>query len=421
MLGTPYTAYARRLGASPLMLGLLSSAVLMGVLGQVISAFLIERTGKRKTIFLAADLVQRPLWVLVGALPFLIPPQHAQWRLVGLLGLTLLSSFLGQIGSPAWVSWMAYVIPGRIRARFLGARYQVATITGMITALVVGKVLDWDSSYRTFFVIFGLAAFMGTVDIVMFFFIPRRHEWPAADPLSPLGILTTPWRDQRFRRYLYYTGMSAATYGVMGQFGTLYLLENISLGKFLTNLYMYVIPLSIAAVLGPTAGRQISRFGNRPVLLVVTLLAVPLPLMWGLCTHNSHLLLLTTAAIAGVVTAAQAVAELNMLFALTPATQRSAYVASVSLTAGLVGAGAPVVGGIIAQSLVGWHLPLAGITLVNLHVVFLVATVLRVAHVALFIPRLPEPDARPASELVADVLRGPAGAAGAAMRRLRGR
>jgi len=57
----------------------------------------------------------------------------------------------------------------------------------------------------------------------------------------------------------------------------------------------------------------------------------------------------------------------------------------------------------------------------NLHVVFLAATVLRIAHAAVFVPRLPEAEARPATELVADVLKAPTEAAGAAVRKLLGR
>ena len=421
VLGAPYTAYAVRLGADPLMLGFLSAAAVLGVVGQLISAYLIERTGRRKAIFLAADLVQRPLWVLVGALPFLIPGHHGQWRVVGLLGLTLMSSFLGNTASPAWVGWMAQIIPDRIRAPFLGSRYRLATITGVITALVVGMVLDWDSSYRTFFAIFGFAALMGTMDIVLFIFMPRSDETPAPESPSILGILVIPWSDRRFRRYLYYVASSTACYGIMGQFLTLYFLEGINLGKFYTNLYLFVIPLAVAAALGPMIGRRIGNFGNRPLLLVATLFAVPLPVMFGMAQHDSYPLLIGTGVLAGVVTGVLGIAELNLLFAMTPAAKRSAYLAAVALISGLVGAAAPMTGGVIAQSLTGWHTMLWGVKVTNLHVVFLAATVLRIAHAAVFVPRLPEAEARPATELVADVLKAPTEAAGAAVRKLLGR
>lgn len=418
VLGAPYTAYAVRLGADPLMLGLLSAAAVLGVAGQVLSAYLIERTGRRRTIFLTATLIQRPLWVLVGALPFLIPGGYGAWRIIGLLGLTLMSSLLGQAASPAWIGWMAQVIPGPIRARFLGVRFRLATVTGMITALVVGKVLDWDSSYHTFFAIFGFAALMGTIDVAMFFFIPRGDETPAPEPPSIARILLIPWSDKRFRRYLYYAASSAACYGIMGQLLTLYLLEGINLGKFYTNLYLLGIPLLVAALLGPAVGIQITRFGNRPVLFVATLLAVPLPLMFGAAGHNNYPLLAGAAVLAGVVTAAVGVAELNMLFAMTPAPRRSSYLAALALMAGVVGATAPIVGGAIAQSLAGWQAVVAGLRVTNLHAVFLAATLLRIAHAALFVPGLPEPEARPAAELMADVLKAPTEAAGAAVRRI---
>lgn len=416
--GAPYTAFAVSLGARPLMLGFLSAAAVLGVAGQVFSSYLIERTGRFKTIFLAADLVQRPLWILVGALPFLLPPRYGAWRLIGLLGLTFLSSTMGSIGSPAWIGWMAHVIPPRIRARFLGARFRLATTTGMITALTVGKILDWNSSHAVFFAIFAFAAVMGTIDITLFFFIPRGFVPRPSAPPSVFGILSIPWRDRRFRRYLYYVASGSATYTIIGQFAILYLLERIRLGTFYTNLYMIVIPLVVAAALGPTVGRQISYYGNRPVLLLATLLAVPLPLMWGAAAHDSYALLAGTGVLSGIVTAVLGIAELNLLFAMTPEAKRSAYLAGVALASGLVGAAAPIAGGVIAQSLAGWHVMLGDFRFTNLHAVFLAATVLRIVHLAVFVPRLPEVSARSARELAADVLRAQADAAGAAVRRL---
>ncbi|UCH33558.1 MAG: MFS transporter [Armatimonadota bacterium] len=419
--GAPYTAYAVRLGANPLMLGLLSAAAVLGVVAQPLSSYWVERTGRRKLIFLVAGFIQRPLWVLVGALPFLIPSAHERWRLMALLGLALLSSTLGSAMTPAWISWIAYVIPQRVRARFLGTRFRLGTVTGIIVALVVGWVLDRSSSYLAFFAIFGFAALMGIGDVLFISFVPRRYEIRASEPPSLISIIFSPWRDASFRRYLFYAASSAASYGIIGQFATLYLLENLALGKFFTNLYMLVIPLVIAALLGPAFGRQIAYFGNRPVLMLTTMLAILVPVMWGLAGPTSYVLLTAASVVAGVVTAALTVAELNMLFTMTPADKRSAHVAAVAVVSGLVGAVAPVLGGAIAQWLTGWERVVWGVRLVNLHGVFLAATLLRVIHLAVFVPRLPEPKARSTAALVTDLLREPGGIAAATVQRLRRR
>jgi len=420
VVGAPYTAYARKLGASPLVLGVLSGAILLGVVGQVISSYLVERTGRRKAILLTALLLQRPLWTLVGALPFLIPPHLAQWRLAGLFALTFTSSVLGGIGGPAWTSWMAYVIPERIRAQFLAARYQLATITGMLSALLVGKILDWNDSFTSFLVLFVVAGVMGTIDILMFIFVPAHDHKPEQAP-ALAGVLAIPWRDRLFRRYLYYTAMSAATYGIVGQFGMLYLLEYARLGKLLSNWYGLTLPLLVAALLGPACGRYIARFGNRPMLIVGTILALPLPITYNITGPHSHILLTATALTAGVVTAIVGVAEINMMFALTPEEKRSTYLAAVSATAGLVGAAAPMVGGIIAQALSGWVWVVWDFPVRNLHAVFAVAVLLRILHVVFFVPRLPETHARSPRELVAEVIRSHGEVVAGAARRIRGR
>lgn len=419
--GVPLTAYARRLGSSEMMVSLIIAACTVGALAQPLSAYLIERTGRRKAIFLATCLVQRPLWVLIGALPYLIPDSYAGWRPVGLLALITASSLLGSAGNPAWLSWMAYIIPQRVRAPFFGSRYRVATITGLLTALLVGRLLDWNSSHAMFLAIFSAAAVMGTVDIAMFCFLPAHDTKPEGTTPSLLEILLIPWRDREFRRYLAYTISGSITYMIIGPFIIIYLLEQAHLGKLATAAYVTVLPLVVAAALGPATGRLVGSFGNRPVILMATVAAMPIPLMYGLAGRDSHGLLLVTAVLVGIVSAATYVPELNMLFSLTPEAKRSAYVSAVSLLAGVVSAGASALGGAIAEACAGWRLVVGGLTLTNLHVVFLAATITRIAHLAIFVPRLPEPTARPLRELMIDVVRGPAQAADGAMRRLRGR
>jgi hypothetical protein len=101
------------------------------------------------------------------------------------------------------------------------------------------------------------------------------------------------------------------------------------------------------------------------------------------------------------------VAEFDLMFSMTPAAQRSAYLASVAVVSGLAATVAPAVAGALGQALRGLEVSLWGLQIGNLHVLLLLAVVLRAVHIVYFIPRLAEADAKPAKRLVGDLLRMP--------------
>src|SRR5690349_7229681 len=67
--GAPLTLFAQGLGASKFQFGLLAALPFIASLLSVPASLLIERTGRRKSVFLHGLYLQRALWFLIALAP----------------------------------------------------------------------------------------------------------------------------------------------------------------------------------------------------------------------------------------------------------------------------------------------------------------------------------------------------------------
>jgi MFS family permease len=189
------------------MFGLLSSLPFLGVLTQLPAAYLVERMRRRRTIFLACMSSQRLVWFGVAAIPWAVPESHTGVRVGVLLALVVLSSGLGNAGTPAWLSWLADVVPEEIRGRYLGNRAAFGTATGVIAATAAGWVLDQSSSYTTFAIVFSLAALLGLLDALLLAFM---REPPMEQACYPeIHLMVSGSRHRSLERSRLIVGCSA--------------------------------------------------------------------------------------------------------------------------------------------------------------------------------------------------------------------
>jgi len=407
--GAPFVSFARSLGASTFVFGLLSSLPFLGVLAQLPSAYFVERLRRRKKLFLMAGSGQRLVWLLVAALPWAIPPQYDHARVAALLALVMLSSTLGHLGSPAFMSWFADFVPVEIRGRYLGNRAALATLTAVVASGAVGWVLDRNSTFPVFTTIFAVAAVLGLGDILLFLFVREtpmeRHEGP---PWRLRNVISTPLADAPFRRYLLYALSEACVFGVAGPFFWLMGLEVLEIGNFWSNFYIMIVPMVFTAVTLPLWGGMCDRFGARPLITLGMLASVTFPAFWLLATPSHyHLLLGAAALIGGSFGSAVQAADMSMIFSLTPRRNRSAFLAMVALAASLGWVIAPTVGGAVAQVLKPVKLSLLGRTFGNLHLLMAISLGVRFLHIFLVVPLLPEEPKQTPGALVRHLVRWP--------------
>jgi MFS family permease len=390
--GAPFVSFTRLLGASTFMFGLLSSLPFLGVLAQLAASYYVETRRRRRRFFLVIASIQRLSWLLVAALPWIIPSHHGNMRIYVLLVLMIVSAALGHAASPAWNSWFADMVPERIRGRYLGNRAALATVTGVIVSALVGWIVDRNSGYVVFTIIFCVAAILGVCDIWSFFLIKERpmppHEGP---PWRLRDVVAEPLRDRKFRGYLLYAMSEAITFGIAGPFFWLLALEHLKIGNLWSNIYIMTGPMIFCGLSLPFWGSLCDRFGSKSLAALGTLVSIIYPVAWLLATpHTYHPILIVTAVIGGISSAAVQMADLNMVFALTPRESRSAYLAMLSVAAGIGWVIAPSLSGALADILKPVHIVVAGQGFTSLHILMVISALARLCHVLFIVPHLPE-------------------------------
>lgn len=418
--GAPLTRFATELHASPWQFGLLTAMPFLASLLSLPASLLIERTGARKRIFLYGLYFQRMLWFAIALLPLWIVSRHgfadAPRAVFWFLLLTFLMHAGNAVGGPAWVSWMADLVPGRLRGKYFSRRRQWGILPAIPAAVLVGWVLDRNGTgpiqtLQWCAVIFMCAAVCGIVDIHVFHFVPELR--PA--PRRGAGLFKAMLRPLRDRRFLVFGGFTATmTFALcfMTQFVALYLIERLGVTSSQTQLMLIAGPMLAQLLVLGAWGAAADRMGKKPVLVIAGAGLVPVGLGWVLVGPGDLWLGYVLMAAGAALWTGVEVANFNLVLGMAGGKREggaddqrtenggTAYVATNSVIVNVAGCLGGLSAGLIAQGLKDWSWqPLAGMkTFTSFDVLFLLSGMLRLASVVIFLPHLSEPGAKSVGE-----------------------
>jgi MFS family permease len=421
--GSPQTNYAKALHASEFQFGLLTALPFIASLLSLPASLIIEATGQRKKIFLWPQYLNRLMWFPIGLVPLWIvwryPSAHVA-AMAAFLWLMFIMHSCQAIAIPAWVSWMADIIPDRKRGKYFSRRRAWGLFSAIPAAVAVGWVLDRYALFsdqhtvlKWVAIVFMVAALFGLVDIIFFEFVVDVPRKPSQG-IHLLRAMKGPLHDKHFLWMCGFVGMLFFAVSFMGQFLTKYVMEQLAGGTGaaarhvnLTTQMMVLVAPNLASLLVIGAwGRAADRKGKKPVLALAALGLVPVGFGWCLVSSGNpwlgYLLSMAGTALWQGVDAANwnLVMEMGGSADESPngAAGGSAYVAVNSVIINLAGAAGGLSAGAIAQSLHDWQWVTAFKTFTYYDVLFALSALLRLVAVVVFLPHLHEPAARPTHE-----------------------
>ena len=383
--GAVFTRFAKLLDMPKFGYGLLAAVPFAGALLQLPVSYFITRYGHRKIIFITVGAVHRLLWLPIAAIPWLLP---AGWQWRGLLALFTLMWVAGQMLGPVWVSWMADLVPGRIRGRYFTRRSQLGQLVGVIVTLLAGYALDHAAPpvlLKVVCLTFGVSALFGFVDFLFFVKIPDVQRVKPNPEVRIWEMLRAPLRDRNFLRFLGFTTTLTFAVGYVGQFAWLYMFDVARMSNTEANAMLVVMPLVILMLSGPMWGRLLDRFGRKPILVIAGLLILPGSIGWIFISREHWvwgyvLIVIATAAWPGI-----EAGNFNILLSLSDAADGrasgSAYVAINSTACAVAGVLSGLFGGAVAQALGDWRTTILGYPLTYHGVLFIISSVFRLAAV----------------------------------------
>ncbi|MBX3466641.1 MAG: MFS transporter [Planctomycetes bacterium] len=399
--------FALMLGASDVALGLLAAIPPLASAMQLVSAAVAPRLRERRAAVVVSSAAARLLWPACAALPFLLG--YGDAALAAFLCLFALSCGLLSFSGNLWVSWMADLVPGPLRAGFFSLRNNLCAITGIAVALGAGYTLDrWfggvprggvaDAAAQAlraqgFALLFCVAAVAGLACALLL----RAQPEPARPaqarlPLTLREAVVAPFADAvrrpGLRGFLLFVGVFGFTNGFAAPFWTPFQLEQLRLPYTTVNGTFVILQGAAMAVALPLWGLAARRLGNRIVVLAGVLLITTHPLYYLVATPERTWPIYLDALSSGVSWSGYNFAIFNLALGLSVGPRPERAFAVYATTAGLAQALSSAASGVIVDAL-PQVVDLGPWALDRRQVVFLACSVSRAGCVALFLWAVP--------------------------------
>ena len=385
--GTPFTGLAVALGANDLFYSLLFAIPISTSVLQFFASWLMERTRKRKSIFIFTGLIQRSLWIPVALVPLFVPMGDGQLRLWAVIGLTTLSSIAGSFMNVTFFSWLGDVVPMHMRGRYLGLRSSIATVLGLLSALAASLALDAISGLIGYCIVFGIGAVFGIADIAQFLWV-RDPGMVKSDTHASYGAaFLATLRDRPFLLYLLFWTAWIYTWNLSGPFFAKYCLDHLKLSLTVTTLAGQVAAGVMTFLFIQRWGRMLDSHGFQWVLLRCGLVGCASALVWLLASPGQFWPLLIFSVVNGVFVCGVDVTSVQMLVSVTPQQNRSIYIAIYMVVTSVLGAS---LGYLSGGALLDWmgdlHFEVLGLTIDRYKVLFTGAGILRLGVILALLP-----------------------------------
>ncbi|PZV10332.1 MAG: MFS transporter [Leptolyngbya sp.] len=375
--GVLLSSFLVGLNASPSQIGLLSSIPMLANLMQPLGALWSDRTTSYHWYCFWIYVPSRLLWLILAAAIF----WAGQWNEPTWINLTLaivgLTYFLAALGSASWLSWLATLVPSKLRGSYFGTRASAMSLMNLLSIPVLGWIVSaWGGGVQQGYgvvVLLGVAA--GIISLGFQFWMAdvrpgdRQTDRTVSDgdvvDLTPqqfvnqagresptsIPLISQFWQDTNFLLFLLYFALWMFAVNLSAPFFNVYLLDTLAIDLRWVTCYTSLqagAHLTMLIVWGKLA----DRIGNRPILLIDGILVALFPLLWLVTGANSVSLWLWFPLLHLFTGGSWAAIDLctnNLQLGVAPLRHQPLYFAIAGAIAGISGALGTSVGGFLAE------------------------------------------------------------------------
>ncbi|HEY5706749.1 MAG TPA: MFS transporter [Terrimicrobiaceae bacterium] len=391
MMGAPIIVYAKSLGASSTVLGIIAAFTPLMTVFQLPAAQHLEHYGYRRFVLMGWG-ARTVLIFVVAAIP-LADFLGDTAKLAALLVVLFFFNLLRGISSAALMPWITHLIPENVRGRFLSVdqffMYGGCLVSLLVSALVMtGSVESWEYG-----LVFLLSAVAATVSLA---FIKRIPEVPADEATRRRGSQNVPWREMLgyppFRELLIFNLVYATVLGSLGVF-TVEFLRDSSRFDVAGVLYLSAFSFVGALVALPFCGSVVDATGSKPLMRVATVMFAIVIAVWILLAASvvpsSLALVAALNFLTGAASANFNLANVRITMATMPEMGRIHFFALFTVITSLGLGGAPVAWGMILDA-IGSYEAVTGAFHWKRHSIYFLALLALNAIAFAYIPRLHE-------------------------------
>jgi MFS family permease len=403
--GAPFAGFVRALGVSELMYGILMSLPVVSGVFQVLAAYVLESTGARKKLFLIGGMFQRLSIIPVVLLPLVIPEELKGLTISLIVFFLLVSAVGGAFNGVTFISWMAALVPLKIRGRFFSQRQMMFTFTGMVGGVLASWALDRIGGFVGFAVVFSIVTIFAVMDILCFI---RVYDPPMVKPQHQLSLKkmwSAALRHSNFRRYLIFWAVWVFGVNIAGPFFSAYMIDYLKMSYLEITIYTQVVSNILTILVIRKWGMLVDMFGNKPVLRVCGTGVSALPFLWLLATPENYMIIPFIHVFTGIFWSGIDLTSNNLVMSLSPDENRSFYVASFSMVTSVVGSiVAYALGGLFmevtAELARNLNIVIFGHQLTNYHMLFILSAVIRFIAITFLVSPIHEDESVEPKEMI---------------------
>ena len=366
--GVLVSSFLLDLGASPFEIGMLASLPMITNLLQPLGALLSNRTNSRHDYGIWTFLPSRLLWLilLIGIIFRSTIPDFSSQLVYLTLILVVVSNILAALGSASWMSWLAALVPPKLRGRYYSVRNIVSNVASLLCLPIASFVIsNWQGgTIAGYGIVLSVSILAGLASLTCQHFMidinPQNYQKnyqiedkQEDDQVNIFTNLIAPFKDRNLVIFLIYFGLWGFAVNLSTPFFNLYMLENLNVDITWVTLFNSLSSGANMLML-LVWGRQSDRVGNRPLLIFAGLAIAITPLFWlltGIVQVQSQLwtYLLIFHLFLGGTWAAIDLGTNNIQIAIAPIQHQANFFAIASAVAGVGSALGTTAGGTLAQ------------------------------------------------------------------------
>ncbi|MEX1376079.1 MAG: MFS transporter [Eubacteriales bacterium] len=385
--GVPITKFADKLGAGDFFYSLLIALPIFGNALQIAASIILEKTKKRKSLFIACGIVARLSWVAIGLVPLLVLANNGSNAVYYILFFMIISSIANSMLGVGFFSWIGDLIPPQMIGRYFGLRESIGTIVSVTATLLVSIYLNNNTSYESFAIVFAIAGVAGIIDILGFVFITDIPMNVA--PRPPLkAFFKKAFASAGFRRYIIFWSLWAFTLNLSVAFYNLYALTALELSFIKVAVFGQIAFNSVAFFAAPMWGNALDKSGTHHVLIRAGVVSSIIPMIMLFSTKGSIVAFLLFSIFNGMTLIGINTTAQKMLISTLPQDNRTMYIAIYSVITSIATVLGYLTGGVFLELLGDVNFHFAFIDLDRYKILFSLSGLLRLAVLIIYLPAM---------------------------------
>lgn len=394
--------YARSLGASATVLGIISGMLPLLVIFQIPAASYIGRVGYKQFVY--GGWGARVMVIFGIAIIPLLTFLKSSAKLSLILFLLFAFNLSRGISSAAWLPWISSLVPASIRGRYLAADQAFIGVASCLAFVIAAACLgDYPRSWQ-FGLIFIISGINGAISLR---FLKKIPDVPVPEEVKRSNQ-PIPWlamaKFPPFKKLLIMNLGWSAAYGGMSAFTVAFLQAQTNLSS---ATILYVCSLFFLGGLASLwFGMHLDSMGSKPVMIFCSLLWIAILTVWILLAGGrlapTPLIVLSLQFFMGLGVAVFNMSNVRLTMVVTPEMGRHHFFALYSVVANMSLGLAPVIWGIIIDLFHDLNVTMYGLQWNRFTVYFLGAAILFLVTILLKF-RLEEPSSKNVEDLVKEM------------------